>query len=286
MPDTEGLIARAGSLWRGIGSRLHGHALPASPALIWRRHGTRGTLEAIERPSPIRLDDLQCIDRQKTSAIRNTRQFLARLPANNLLLWGPRGTGKSSLIRALFNEFSGTGLRLVELPRDLLHDLPELGLRLAETDQRFIVYCDDLSFDADDPGFRWLKTALDGSLRGLPDNVIIYATSNRRHLIPETMQENRDSRMIDGELHLAEGIEEKLSLAERFGICLAFHPFDQEQYLAIVSHWLRRLGGTDPDSGETRTAALQWALERGSRSGRSAWQFARDRAGRQGLGDP
>jgi hypothetical protein len=286
MPDTDGFIARVGSFWRRVGPQPRGQHVPAGTALLWRRHGARGVLESIERPAPIRLDDLQCIDRQKTVAIRNTRQFLARLPANNLLLWGPRGTGKSSLIRALLNEFGGAGLRLVELPRELLQDLPELGGQLGNSDQRFIVYCDDLSFDANDPGFRWLKTALDGSLRGMPDNVLIYATSNRRHLMPETMQGNLDSRMIEGELHLSEGIEEKLSLAERFGICLAFHPFNQEQYLAIVRHWLCRLGGADPDSGETRTAALQWALERGSRSGRSAWQFACDRAGRQGLGDP
>jgi hypothetical protein len=283
MQRTNSLLARAGALWSRIGGRAQRVPVPAAHALSWSRRDGQGSLEAIPRTAPIRLDDLLCIDRQKAAAVRNTRQFLAGLPANNLLLWGPRGTGKSSLIRALFNEFQSGGLHLVELPREFLHDLPEIGARLSGAERRFLVYCDDLSFDTEDPGFRWLKTALDGSIRGLPENVLIYATSNRRHLMPETMRENLESRTIDGELHLAEGLEEKLSLAERFGICLAFHPFAQEQYLAIARHWLRRYGAADPDSDETRTAALQWALERGSRSGRSAWQFARDRAGSQAL---
>jgi hypothetical protein len=286
MQDVDGLFTRAGAMLVRVGARLQRRRMPSAPALLWRRRNGRGGLEPIRKPAPIRLDDLQCIDRQKAAAVQNARQFLAGLPANNVLLWGPRGTGKSSLIRALFNEFSGAGLRIVELPRNLLQDLPELGESLAGTAQRYLIYCDDLSFETDDPGFKWLKTALDGSLRSLPENVLVYATSNRRHLMPESMQENRDSRLINGELHLAESIEERLSLAERFGIRLAFHPFGQDQYLAIVRHWLRQFGGADADSDATRTAALQWALERGSRSGRSAWQFARDRAGRQRLGAP
>lgn len=283
MQDTASFISRAGAFLHRLGGRLQGRAIPPGPALRWRHRDGNGALEAVPARGAVRLDDLQCIERQKDAALRNTRQFLARLPANNVLLWGPRGTGKSSLVRALLGEFQDSGLRLVELPRERLQDLPELAALLAGSTQRFIIYCDDLTFTADDPGYKWLKTALDGSIRGLPDNVLIYATSNRRHLMPETMQENLDSRVIDGELHLSESIEEKLSLAERFGVRLAFHPFDQDQYLAIVRHWLRQLGGTDPDSDEMRTAALQWALEHGSRSGRSAWQFARDRAGRQAL---
>jgi len=283
MQDTASFMARAGAFLHRVGERLQGRAIPPGPTLRWRRRNGTGGLEAVPAVAAIRLDDLQCIDRQKDAALRNTRQFMARLPANHLLLWGPRGTGKSSLIRALQGEFQAQGLRLVELPREHLQDLPDLAALLGGSASRFIIYCDDLTFSAEDQDYKWLKTALDGSVRGLPDNVLIYATSNRRHLMPESMQENRDSRMIDGELHLSEGIEEKLSLAERFGVRLAFHPFDQDQYLAIVRHWLRRLGGADPDSEETRREALQWALERGSRSGRSAWQFARDRAGRQGL---
>lgn len=283
MSQSANLIRHAGELLSRLGARLGRPALPSAQALCWQRDGAHGRLVAIPRPGAIRIEDLQCIERQKGEALRNTRQFIEGLPANNLLLWGPRGTGKSSLIRGLFNHFRAQGLALVELPRELLQDLPELCGRLAASPRRFIIYCDDLSFDANEADFRRLKTALDGSLSSLPDNVLLYATSNRRHLVPETMQENRASRMVDGELHLHESIEEKLALAERFGMRLAFHPFDQDQYLEIVRHWLRQLGVRDADSEAARRAALQWALEHGSRSGRIAWQFARDWTGRQAL---
>lgn len=249
-------------------------------ALRWS--GDNGNpLHPIRNLSSIELADLQCIERQKHVIERNTRQFVNQLPSNNALLWGPRGTGKSSLVKAVFNACRETGLRLVEIPRERLTDLSRICDLITQSEDRFLVYCDDLSFESGDPGFSVLKAALDGAAGTLPENMLIYATSNRRHLVPEYMHENRNSRIIDGELHLNEAIEEKISLSERFGIWLSFHPFDQDQYLQIVNFWIGKLGATVPDREALRTEALQWALERGSRSGRSAWQFARDWTGKQ-----
>ena len=252
-------------------------------ALAWKHHQGRGYFAAIKHSGDIQLADLLGIERQKTRLSRNTRQFLRQLPANNALLWGPRGTGKSSLVKAIMHEYQHQGLRLIQVAREHLTDLPEICEQVLNLSQRFIVFCDDLSFDGDDPGYKTLKGILDGAVSHTPENVLLYATSNRRHLMPEYMSENRHSQIVDGELHLHEGIEEKLSLSERFGLCLSFHPFSQEQYLGIVEHWLAKLGAPEADEQLSRRAALQWALERGSRSGRSAWQFARDWTGRRRL---
>ena len=215
--------------------------------------------------------------------MRNTRQFLKGLPANNALLWGPRGTGKSSLVKALLNEFANDGLKLIEVERQDLTDLPDIVEYLEGNDGRFVVFCDDLSFDEQDSTYRALKVVLDGSVLSTPDNLIIYATSNRRHLVPERLRDNLDATPIDGEIHQSEAVEEKISLSERFGLWLSFHPFNQTDYLTIVAHWLNDLGVADDEAA--RHAALQWAMLHGSRSGRSAYQFAKDWAGRRALSD-
>jgi len=266
--------------------------LPAAPeppdwsarAFRWRRStADSGRLEAIAHPHRITLADLHGVDGQKRQLQRNTAQFAAGYPANNALLWGARGTGKSSLIKALLNEYADEGLRLIEVERTELVHLPSIVELLQGRPERFLIYCDDLSFEAGDPAYKALKVVLDGSLAAPPENVLIYATSNRRHLLPETMEENRQARVMEGELHPAESTDEKIALSDRFGLWLSFYPFDQETYLAIVDYWVQRLGGT-ANRDTYRQQALQWALARG-RSGRSAWQFARDRVGRERLGD-
>lgn len=252
-------------------------------AFRWRKQRGGGYIQAVEHPHHIRLDDLQNIDRQRTELERNTRQFLKRLPANNALLWGSRGTGKSSLVKALLNEYHGEGLRVLEVDKNDLIDLPDVVERIEGRPERFLLFCDDLSFEADDSSYKALKAILDGSVHAPPENVLIYATSNRRHLLPEYMKDNLDAHHVNGEIHHSEAVEEKISLSERFGLWLSFYPFKQEEYLQIVSHWLKSFDVPAPDGEAVRTAALQWALARGSRSGRSAYQFARDWAGRQGL---
>jgi predicted AAA+ superfamily ATPase len=266
--------------------------LPSAPqppdwsatAFRWRRLTTGGRLEAVHHPHGIRLWYLHVIDEQKRQLQRNTAQFVAGHPANNALLWGARGTGKSSLVKALLNAFAEKGLRLVEVERSELVDLPLIVEQLEGRSERFVVFCDDLSFEAGDPAYKALKVVLDGSIAGASENVLIYATSNRRHLLPETMEENRQARVVDGELHPAESTDEKIALSDRFGMWLSFYPFDQEGYLAIVDYWVAQLGGT-PDRDTYRQAAVQWALARGNRSGRSAWHFARDWVGARQLQD-
>ena len=252
-----------------------------APLMRWRQKGAVSYLEEIKFSREIKLNDLQCIERQKAVIKSNTEQFINNYPANNVLLWGPRGTGKSSLIRSLLSEYQDQDLHLVEVARDNLTDLLDICDELNHFSSKFIIYCDDLSFDVNDPSYKTLKVLLDGSVSDIPENILIYATSNRRHLIPEFMSENLEAKMIDGEIHQSESTEEKLSLSERFGIWLSFHPFNQEQYLQIVFHWLSKtdveIGNYDP--GEIKQAALQWALEKGTRSGRSAAQFARNWAG-------
>ena len=259
--------------------------LKSALAWKWRKGKYFSELEAITDLNQIDLDDLLHIDRQKTTLEQNTKQFLEDLPANNALLWGPRGTGKSSLVRALLNGYVDKGLRLIEVDRHDLIDLPEIIERIKSEKFKFIIYCDDLSFNEDDETYRALKTVLDGSVRATPKNVLIYATSNRRHLLPENQQDNQKSQVINGELHLDEAIEEKISLSERFGLWLSFHPLDQLRYLDIVNHWLAAFGASENQIRGAKKEALQWALSRGSRSGRSANQFARDWLGRSKLKD-
>ncbi len=246
----------------------------------WRKRGGRGFLQAVAHPRHIGLADLQGIDRQKAVIDRNTRQFVQGAPANNVLLTGARGTGKSSLIKALLAEYGDAGLRLIEVDKADLVDLPDIADLLAGRPERFILFCDDLSFEANDPGYKALKVALDGSIAGGADNLLIYATSNRRHLMPEFMSENLES----DEIRPGDTVEEKISLSERFGVWLSFYAFDQDEYLAIVKHWLAHFG-ISRMTPQARRAALQWALGRGSRSGRVAWQFARDWAGQKALHD-
>ena len=283
----EGLIERAEGLLQQLMQQFPPMPAPtdwSALAYHWRRHPNGGTLQAIPHPHALCLDDLQGIDRQKNLLAQNTRQFIRGLPANNALLWGSRGTGKSSLIKALLNAYAGDGLRLIEVERQELTDLPQIVTLLRDRSERFILFCDDLSFEAGDPGYKALKVALDGSLDTAPDNALIYATSNRRHLVPEYMSENLEAKVVDTEVHFGDSIEEKISLSERFGLWLSFYPFNQEEYLSIVDHWLRQLGINRFDE-HARNEALRWAQARGSRSGRAAWQFARDWAGRTLLHD-
>jgi len=249
-------------------------------ACYWRKHMQSGIFQPVHHFHTIRLQDLQGISEQKAQLEQNTRQFLQKQPANNVLLWGARGTGKSSLIKALLNEYASTGLRLIEVEKHDLIDLPMIVETLYTCPERFIIFCDDLSFEQDDASYKALKSMLDGSISAPPENVLIYATSNRRHLLPEYMRENLEAHLIEGEIHQGEAVEEKISLSDRFGLWLSFYPFNQELYLKIVYYWLSSLGIRNINA-EIDNKALQWALKRGSRSGRSAWQFARDWAGRQ-----
>lgn len=245
-------------------------------AYRWQRAGNAGILHSLPRPHTFPLARLAAVDKQMAQLVRNTEQFLATRPANNVLLTGARGTGKSSLIKALLHEYAEHGLRLIEVDKYDLATLPALLTVLAQRPEKFIVFCDDLSFEDGEDGYKTLKTALDGSLSRRTDNVLVYATSNRRHLMPEFMQDNVGK---GGEIHPKEAIEEKVSLSDRFGLWLSFYPFDQNEYLAAVANWLADFGLDLDDTA--RHAALNWAQIRGSRSGRTAYQFACDWAGRQ-----
>ena len=245
--------------------------------------GARGVLQAVRHVAPIALDNLKEVDAQKERLRANTAQFVAGRSANNVLLTGARGTGKSSLIKACLHEFAPQGLRLIEVDKSDLVDLPDIVALIEGRPERFIVYCDDLSFDEGEAGYKALKSMLDGTISASSDNVLVYATSNRRHLLPEQMKDNlAATHDEDGELHPGEAIEEKISLSERFGLWISFYPFSQPEYLAIVGQWLRHFGLDAAAVASLRAEALVWALERGSRSGRVAYQFARDRAGRIG----
>jgi len=240
-----------------------------------------GVLEPVRHVAPIALADLKEVDAQKERLRANTAQFVAGRSANNVLLTGARGTGKSSLIKACLHEFAPQGLRLIEVDKTDLVDLPDIVALIENRPERFVVYCDDLSFDEGEAGYKALKSMLDGTISASSDNVVVYATSNRRHLLPEHMKDNlAATHDADGELHPGEAIEEKISLSERFGLWISFYPFSQPEYLAIVGQWLRHFGLDDAAVEALRGEALVWALERGSRSGRVAYQFARDRAGR------
>lgn len=285
MTQLDQFLARAEHLL----SRLE-NILPASTpapdwnlgfAYRWRKRGGQGYLQVVRHASTIALDDLRNVAAQKAQIEQNTRQFVHGKPANNVLLTGARGTGKSSLIKACLNQFSDQGLRLIEVDKADLADLPDIVDLIAERPERFIVFCDDLSFEEGEAGYKALKVALDGSISAQSDNVLIYATSNRRHLLPEKMSDNASYKHSDdGDLHPGETVEEKISLSERFGLWVSFYPFKQDDYLDIVAYWLGSMGCTAAQVEEARGDALRWALQRGSRSGRVAWQFARDYAGK------
>ena len=249
-------------------------------AYRWRRRAYGGFLQPVGNPHKIRLSDLQGVSDQKRLVERNTRQFVEGFGANNVVLTGAKGTGKSSLVKAVLNKFANKGLRMIEVEKHDLLDLPDIVDLVEAAPYRFIIFCDDLSFDAEEPGYKALKVVLDGSISTTSDNVLIYATSNRRHLMPEYMQENLETKYLGEEIHPGESVEEKISLSERFGLWVSFYPFDQDEYLTIVYYWLGKLAKTAVDKKNVRQEALQWALLRGSRSGRVAWQFARDWVGR------
>jgi predicted AAA+ superfamily ATPase len=283
----EQVLARAESLVERLGAFLP-EPPPAADwqAIAWRwrrnRGSGRGFLQPVAHPHRIRFEDLKDIDEQKQRIDANTRQFVEGRPGNNVLLTGARGTGKSSLVKACLHRYAKRGLRLIEVDRGDLVDLPEIADLIAARPERFIIFSDDLSFEANDPGYKALKSVLDGGIAATNDNMLIYATSNRRHLMPEKMSENLDAtHTADGEIHPGETTEEKISLSERFGLWLSFYPFGQEEYLEISRHWVTVLApaGVRHDAESMRRAALLWALERGSRSGRVAYQFARDWVG-------
>ena len=288
MPDAlqlEHLLARA----EAVLGRFEASLPPAPPlldwntaiAFRWRKSHGRGWLQAIRQPHPIRLTELNNIDDQKDRIVANTRQFVAGKPANNVLLTGTRGSGKSSLVKAVLNEFADRGLRLIEVDKEDLVDLADIVDLIDGRPERFVIFCDDLSFEAGETAYKALKSVLDGSVSAPPDNVLIYATSNRRHLMPEYFSENLETKRVDDEIHPGEAVEEKISLSERFGLWISFYPFSQDDYLNIVNHWLRYLEVSEKVIADSERDALNWALGRGSRSGRVAWQFARDLAGQQ-----
>ena len=255
----------------------------ASIAFRWRRTAglnARGWLQPVRHVHRMRLSDLQGVQSQIAKVEQNTRQFIEGNPANNVLLTGARGTGKSSIVKGLLNKYHKQGLRLIEVEKNDLVDLPEITDRVAGRAERFLVFCDDLTFHGTEDGHIALKVALDGSISTTSDNLLIYATSNRRHLMPEFMQENLETKYLGDEIHPGETVEEKISLSERFGLWVSFYPFDQDEYLGIVAHWLKTLGCVAKEAEAAREEALQWSLQRGSRSGRVAYQFARDWAGK------
>jgi len=284
MADAAKLIKQAEALLARLERLLPQEARPtdwdASIAFRWRKKNGKGQIEPVRHVHRIALRDLRGVDVQKDLVERNTRQFVEGYPANNVLLTGARGTGKSSLIKALLNKYAPRRLRLIEVEKQDLVDLPDIVDCIADRPERFVLYCDDLSFEADEPGYKALKVVLDGSIAAATENCLIYATSNRRHLMPEFMQENLDYKHIGEEIHPSETSEEKASLSERFGLWTTFYPFDQEDYLKIVAVWLDHFKVTGAGAETVQRAALQWALQRGSRSGRVAWQFARDWSGK------
>lgn len=283
-PDLSQLISRA----ERVLAQLEAWLPPAPPAtdweaiaFRWRKNGSSGWLDSVKAVATMDPDDIRHVERQKDIIERNTVHFLQGKPANNVLMTGARGTGKSSLVKAMLTKYADQGLRLIEVDKSDLADLDFIVDQVSARPERFIIFCDDLSFEEGEAGYKALKSVLDGSISATSDNVLIYATSNRRHLMPEYMSENQQNvTSATGEIHPGEAVEEKISLSERFGIWLSFYPFKQDDYLDIVGHWLRHYGCTEAHIADARTEALQWALERGSRSGRVARQFARDWAAR------
>jgi predicted AAA+ superfamily ATPase len=285
--DTSSLISRAEALIsrleKAFATEERATDWEASIAFRWRKKHGVASIDPVAHVHRIDLSDLQGIDDQKRLVEENTRHFVEGLPANNVLLTGARGTGKSSLIKALLNKYASRALRLIEVEKQDLIDLPDIVDQIDERPERFILYCDDLSFEADEPGYKALKVVLDGSVAAASENCLVYATSNRRHLMPEYMHENLEYRHVGEEIHPGETSEEKISLSERFGLWVSFYPFDQDEYLKIVDVWLSHFGVHGTETEGAHKAALQWSLSRGSRSGRVAWQFARDWAGKQGM---
>jgi len=285
MANIESLIDRAESILERLSAYL-----PLAKkevdwnALAWRWQimNGRGYLQAIPHPHQINLEAICNVDAQKAEVVRNTAQFVRGFPANNVLLTGARGTGKSTLVKALLSEFSQDGLRIIEVDKQDLVALPDIVCLLRTRPERFIIFCDDLSFEASDPGYKALKVVLDGSIATTSDNVVVYATSNRRHLMPEYMAENLETQYVGEEIRPGETSEEKISLSERFGLWLSFYAFDQDEYLSVAAYWLAQYGIPEFNE-EVRRAALTFSLTRGARSGRVAYQFARDYAGRQAL---
>ena len=288
MPALDHLIERAEALLTRLEAVLpQPLAAPdwsASAAFRYRKRAGRALLEPVRHIAPMLLSNLLEVEPQKQKLLRNTAQFVAGRPANNVLLTGARGTGKSSLIKACLTEFAPQGLRLIEVDKSDLVDLPDLVDLVTERPERFVIVCDDLSFDEGELGYKALKSMLDGSISAGSDNVLIYATSNRRHLLAEQMRDNLGYRHTDrdenSEVHPGEAVEEKISLSERFGLWVSFYPFSQDEYLAIAGQWLRSFGLDEAVIAAARQPSLLWSLERGSRSGRVAYQFARDLAGR------
>ncbi|MCB1790907.1 MAG: ATP-binding protein [Gammaproteobacteria bacterium] len=285
MTASDEFFSRATRLLDRWEAMLAGRADPPDwtyDAFRWRHDRLGMRLVPVRHPHRVALDDLLCIERQKAEVVRNTQQFMRGIAANNVLLWGARGTGKSTLIKGVFNAFIDQGLRLIEVEKEHLVDLVEIVNVLEGREERFLLYCDDLSFDADDAGYKSLKAVLEGSIAAPAANVLIYASSNRRHLLPELRADNQDVHIVDGEIHPGDAIEEKVSLSERFGLWLSFYPYTQDEYLQIVDHWLARHDAGSTADETVRLAALAWARQRGSRSGRVARQFAVDQGGRRG----
>ena len=276
----EALLARIEPLLPVAGAEIDWQQCLAAR---WHRAGRGGYLQPLQAALDIKLSDLIGVDTQREQLARNTRQFVQGLPANHALLWGARGTGKSSLLRALLAEYGVQGLRLIEIERDHLADLPRVVEHLLKLPQRFVLFCDDLSFEAGEGDYRMLKTVLDGSLERAPENVLLYATSNRRHLLPEKQSDNQNWQMVDGELHPNEAVEDKIALSDRFGLWLSFYPFTQDHFLAVVRHWVgvqAAASGLDWQWSESlEKAAIRFALARGNRNGRCAYQFARQWVG-------
>lgn len=296
-PDVTNLITRAEMLVKRLDALLPSphHAPVTEPdwslsvAFRYRKRSSTawatGWLEPVRHVAVIRYEDLKEVDTQKGRFARNLAQFVAGKPANNVLLSGARGTGKSSLVKAGLQAHAAQGLRLIEVDKADMIDLPDLIEMVSGRPERFIIFCDDLSFDDGEPGYKALKSILDGTVSASGDNVMIIATSNRRHLLPEYQSDNKTYKhTADGELHPGEAVEEKISLSERFGLWISFYPFTQDEYLAIVAQWLQHFGVPASAMEMARPEALVWAIERGSRSGRVAYQFARDFAGRDHTG--
>jgi hypothetical protein len=256
-------------------------------AANWHRSAYAGTMEPVPSIEAIHLDDLLGIEPQKKALEENTRQFLAGLPANNALLWGTRGTGKSSLVRALLHAYADRGLRIIQVDKDDLVSLPAIADEVKAQPYKFIVFSDDLSFESSDASYKVLKSALDGAVYALPENVLIYVTSNRRHLVAEFASDNRGAMMVEGEVHHGEAVEEKISLSGRFGVWVAFHPFSQDLYVDVVRRWVEKLSrkiGAGPEwTKEAEAEAILWSQKKGDRSGRIAYQFACDWVGRKAM---